>query len=368
VRILSVVTLVSPDGAYGGPLRVAVNQAEGLRDRGHDVTIVAAYSGYPAGPPTHLGGVPAHLFPARRLVPGTGFAGLSAPGLIAHVLRHGRDYDIAHVHVARDLVTLPAAFILRRLRVPYVLQCHGMINASQHPLARVLDPVLTRPVLRAAAKLLYLTSTERGDLSRIVGSENSLELLTNGVPPTELLADTSTPEVLFLARLAERKRPAVMIEIADALAVDHPDYRIRLVGPDEGEGDAVRAGIAASAADIAWEGALNPTETLSRMAQAGLYVLPSVDEPYCMSVLEAMSVGLPVVITPSNGLASLVRESGAGLVSGPATSELITAVRSIIEDRAAATAMGQAGRQVATRQLGMDAITDKLEQIYGACA
>ena len=56
MRILHVVTLVSPDGAFGGPVRVAENLARELRRRGHDVTVAAAASGFADGEaPTQLG-------------------------------------------------------------------------------------------------------------------------------------------------------------------------------------------------------------------------------------------------------------------------------------------------------------------------
>ena len=78
------------------------------------------------------------------------------------------------------------------------------------------------------------------------------------------------------------------------------------------------------------------------MSQAGVYVLPSIDEPYGMSVLEAMSVGLPVVITESCGLASLVRTTGSGVVTDPSLEGLVEGVRAIISDPAAARRMGEA--------------------------
>lgn len=366
MRILSVVTLVSPDGAYGGPLRVAVNQARALREHGFDVTITASYRDYPDGPPEEMEGVPARLFPARQLVPRTGFAGLSSPGMLRYIHREARTFDVVHVHVARDLVTLPAAVSVRRHGIPYVVQPHGMIAPTTNPLARLMDPLLTFPILRDAARVLYLTPTERVNITDLLPDPGRLEHLVNGVPESEFEADPSTPEVLFLARLAARKRPRMLVDLANALVADFPEHRFRLVGPDEGEGPGVQADIDASTADVSWEGALSPGLTLERMARAGVYVLPSLDEPYGMSILEAMSVGLPVVITDQCGLSTLVKETGAGVVTDTSLSGLIEGVRAILGDVELARRMGAAGREAAHQQMGMPAIRDKLEMVYRA--
>ena len=81
MKIIHVVTLFTPDGAFGGPTRVAVNQTRELRTRGHDVTLAGAALGYGETLPKAIDGVPVRLFPARRVVPRTGFAGLTSPGL-----------------------------------------------------------------------------------------------------------------------------------------------------------------------------------------------------------------------------------------------------------------------------------------------
>jgi hypothetical protein len=73
MKVLHVVTLVSPDGAFGGPTRVAVNLCSALRDQGHDAVIAAGVNGFDE-PPASLGGVPVHLFAARRVVPAFGHA------------------------------------------------------------------------------------------------------------------------------------------------------------------------------------------------------------------------------------------------------------------------------------------------------
>ena len=93
-----------------------------------------------------------------------------------------------------------------------------------------------------------------------------------------------------------RKRPLVFVDMAKTLLDEGLDARFTLVGPDEGEGSALRTALKDDPR-ISWEGALDPAEIPQRMAAASIYVLPSVREPYPMSVLEAMSVGLPVVVS-----------------------------------------------------------------------
>jgi glycosyltransferase involved in cell wall biosynthesis len=369
MRILSIVTLVTPDGAYGGPVRVAINQARALRELGHDVTVAAATRGFSA-PPTELDGVPVRLFPARTLLPGTGFAGLTSPGLLRWLRTAVLRADVVHVHAARDLVTLPAAATARRAGVPYFLQTHGMIDPSANPLARPLDAALTRPLLRAAAGVFHLTGLEREQLTEVAG-ELRFHPLANGVPLAQAGEPGAVREVLYLARLAPRKRPLAFVQAAITLHPSHPEVTFTLVGPDEGEGDGVRRAVteaAAAGVPVRYEGALAPEVTLDRMRRASVYVLPSVDEPYPMSVLEALSVARPVVVTDTCGLAGFVTAHDAGLVVGTGPDDLAAAIGVLLANPTAAAARGLSGQAAVRSELSMEAIAGRLAAHYAAAS
>jgi glycosyltransferase involved in cell wall biosynthesis len=364
VRILHVVTLISDDGAYGGPVRVAVNQAAALRARGHRVTVAGGWRGA-SRRPVGRSAEDTVLFPVRTLVPGTGFAGLMAPGLVGWVRRQLPEVDVVHVHLARDFVTLPVAWTVLRAGAPLVAQPHGMIDPSGNPLSRPLDRALTRPVLRGAGRVLHLTNEERTDLVLVGGDGLRLETMRNGVPePAELPhpAEKGQPEVLFLARLHPIKRPEVFVEMVRRLRATGVEARFSMVGPLQG--DSTSAGDRASAG-VTWEGALAPGATSARLARAAIYVLPSVDETYPMSVLEALAVGVPVVVTESNGLAPLVRRSGCGIVVDTSVNSLVAAVRSLLDDPITRRQMGERGARVARTELGMGAVAARLEEVYG---
>lgn len=367
VRVLHVATLVSPDGAFGGPVRVAGNQAAALRGRGHDVVVAAGRRGYGSTPPTDLGGTPLRTFPVQRIAPSTGFSGMLSAGMWRWLRAAVRDVDIVHVHLARDLVTLTAARVAQRRGIPYVVQPHGMVVRSGNPLAPPLDAVLTRRVLGGASAVLYLTPAERAGLEAVASGPLALQPLGNGVPPVSEVPELPTrTEVLFCARLQERKRPLLFVEMARTLLAEGVDADFVLVGPDEGQGPAVAAGVAAVGDPdrLRWEGPLEPSETLARMARATVLVLPSVDEPYPMSVLEAMSVGRPVVVTESCGLAPAVREHGCGVVVDESPEALVDAVRRLLAEPGSLARLGRGAAAAARQHFDMQAVTDTLESIY----
>jgi glycosyltransferase involved in cell wall biosynthesis len=360
MRILQVVSLLSADGAFGGPARVAINQSAELRRQGHDVVLAAGTRGYET-PPTEIEGVSLRLFPARTALPFVGFPGMTAPGLARWFRTHAHEFDVVHIHFGRDLMVIPVAVLARRKHLPYLLQTHGMVIPSRNPLAGPLDTLWTRRLLTDASAVLYLTELEGRQLREVARREVRLVQLPNGVPdypvhPTH----NGTPEILYLARLDARKRPVLFVEMARRMIADGVDARFTLIGPDEGEGPAVLAAIAGEPR-ITWEGAIDPAEAPGRMAGASALVLPSEREPYPMAVLEAMSVGLPVVVCTDCGLAPAISRSGSGIVSDGNVGALAAAVTAVLSD---SHRYGRRARQTAIRDFGMAAIAQRLLTLY----
>lgn len=370
MRVLHIVTLISADGAYGGPVRVALNQCQALADLGVEVTIAA-----PARPASmreqeRINGVPSRLFPPRRAIPRTGFAGLFSPSLLRWYREHHAHFDLVHVHLARDLVTLPLAASALRRTAPLVVQTHGMIDPSRHPLVPPLDRLLTRPILASSAAILYLTENERRALIAVGAPQDRLTKLTNGVPqpkPVPTRGERSIPkEVLFLARMQSRKRPVQFTQIAVELARTNQEWGFSLAGPDEGEAAAVVGLISASGSpSVRWEGAIAPDHVLDRLSRAAIYVLPAINEPYPVTVLEAMSIGIPVIVTDTCGLADDIRLHGCGIVTDGTDGQLRRAIRTLMENADLRQTMGANGMTATRRFFSIAAVAQDLASLYG---
>ncbi|MQS07298.1 DNA polymerase, partial [Streptomyces alkaliphilus] len=173
-----------------------------------------------------------------------------------------------------------------------------------------------------ADALMYLTESERHATAEVVAPDPlaPAHRLVNGVPER---SDPRTgepgrpPTILFAARVQRVKRPRDFVTAMPTVLEKVPDARFLMAGPDTGPlaeemlALADRLGVGDS---LEYLGALDHDELLLRMREADVYVLPSTFEPFAVSILEAMSVGLPVVVTRTGGLSPDVAASGAGRV------------------------------------------------------
>lgn len=365
MRVTAVVTLVSDDGAYGGPVSVATGQLAELAARGHEVGLLSLWRGRGAAP-AEVDGVPLRSRRARTLIPGQGFLGLLHPLLLLDLWREAGRADALHLHAGRDLVSLAALTVAAARRRRFVVQTHGMVQPRDGAVARVFDTVYV-PLLRRAAACLYLTEEERAGLEQVLGPRRPPLLpLPNGVRPQPEAATPDPTLVLYLARLHPRKRPQAFVEMAALLAKEFPQSRFLLHGADEGELPAVHALIREHGLEdrVTYGGALDHPAALRAIAGAGVYVLPSVDEPFPMSVLEALAAGTPVVCTESCGIAEELRHRKAALVTDGSPGSLADAVRTVLTDEATRRALVEACHRAVKEAFSVTAVADRLEELY----
>lgn len=370
MRALHVVTLHTPTHAFGGPTRVALNLCSGLRQRDVDARLMALADGFAPGPlPTSVEGVPAFLFRAQHVLPRFEVSGITSTRLLRSAPTLLAEADVVHVHLMRDLVTLPVARMALALRKPLVLQTHGMVDPTDKTMAQVVDSLATRSVLRGADAVFYLTETERRGLTNVLPSHDVAPTirLVNGVPDqSRRQRPDGLPVVTFLARFQQRKRPEDFVAAVPAILERVPGTRFVMAGPDSGSVAASRAaaerlGVADA---IEMRGPLDHEEALALLASTWVSVLPSVDEPFPMSILEALSLGVPTVVTRTNGLADDVAGSGAGAaVLGGDTAGIADAVVALLDPDANDRASERAW-DVARSRFSMSAVLDTLQAAY----
>lgn len=367
MKILQVVPLLASDGAYGGPLRVALNQVQELRRRGHQALLLSGWR-EPGPPPTYVDGVELNAYRAIHAVPGTGVSGLVSLSLSQALHRNLPGADVLHVHGGRDLISASAIHAGLRRNIPTMLQTHGMITPDKRSRVRAFDILLRRQVFAKASAYFSLTTSEDRSIDEAIRPGLRIHRLRNGVECPRQAVDwsrhASTVEVIYCARLNARKRPLEFITMAEMTAARGAHFTI--IGPDDGELSAVMQRLAALApgTEITYEGPLPYDAIIPRMRRAHIYVLPSMDEPFPMSLLEAMSLGMACVCTYSTGISAQLEESGAALVTDGTPAAMAQAVDDLVGNQERREEMGRRARHLAQSDFAISAVVDRLEELY----
>ena len=276
---------------------------------------------------------------------------------------------LVHIHVAsrgsfwRKLVFFGLA---RLARVPVLLHVHGGGFERFYDRSDAwLTQRLIRWTLTDAALVLALSPRWSSFFTRVAPAAR-VAVLPNPVAAARATSEaTFVGRISFLGRLTRSKGVFELLQAFAAASSGHPDARLLLGG--EGDRQAViecaqQLGIGQRVQLLGWvEG--DAKDRL--LASSSIFVLPSFIEGVPVCVLEAMSYGVPVVVSDVGGLPDIVGQEVEGLLVPPGdAARLADALRRLLDEPALARSMGERGRARARREFDASVVCAQLEQMY----
>jgi len=281
----------------------------------------------------------------------------------------GEDFDVIHAH---DWMTFPAGMLLReRTGKPLVVHLHSTEGerrpGAPAPEARAIEQaaieVAERVVCVSEAGARALRAAYAVEAARLRVVHDAFTPL--GERPAEA-ARRAGPVVLYLGRLSEQKSPETFLRAAVPVLSRHPEARFVLAGEGELYPDLVKlARELGLGRRVRFTGFVSRDELAATYAAADVYVLSSAAEPFGISALEALSLGVPTVVPRGAGMTEVVRSV---LRFAPLDAEdLADKVLALIERPALRAQLSAAGlREV--RKLRWDRPARSLRAIYDEVA
>ncbi len=173
--------------------------------------------------------------------------------------------------------------------------------------------------------------------------------------PPSMRPDEEPFRVLFLGQANLRKGIPYLLEAAAQLR-DAP-VQIDIVGPIA----IADRHIVAAPPNVRFHGAVPRSATRAFYESAHAFVLPTISDGFALTQLEAMSHGLPVIVTPNCG--EVVRDGIDGIITPPADSAaLANAIRTLLEDPERHQAMREEALQN-VRRFSLDRLAGNLRDL-----
>ena len=197
-----------------------------------------------------------------------------------------------------------------------------------------------------------------------VGARTRRQLIRNGVSGTEAraLPGTHNPlQIIAIGRLSRVKNHALLLQ---ALAKLRLPYHAFIVG----EGD-MRASLEQQLDELGLRSKVSllgeVDETSGLLADADLFVLSSNYEGLPLSVLEAMSLGLPVVATDVGGVGEAVLDKKTGLLSASHDADQLAAnIEKLGSSAELMHGYGENGREHFLQHFTAERMIGELEPVY----
>ncbi|HEY1283621.1 MAG TPA: glycosyltransferase family 4 protein [Steroidobacteraceae bacterium] len=283
------------------------------------------------------------------------------------------DAPLVHVHMASRASFWRKSIVILMARArgrPYIVHLHGgEFSQFYQDECGPREQRFVRSILEKAALVLALSDEWRQKLLRIC-PRATIEVLPNAVPLPEPRALHSAtplaPTVLFLGDIRRAKGTYDLVHAFAHIAERFPKARLLCGGI--GAIEQVRAlaqqlGIADRVDCPGW---LDRAQKQRALACASIFVLPSYAEGLPMSLLEAMSWGLPVITTPVGGIPQVVQHEANGCLVQPGNiDDLAAAMTTLLESPAARARLGAAARSTIESHYTLDRALQRLGEIYG---
>lgn len=288
-------------------------------------------------------------------------------GPLLPVLRD--EYDIVHGHTFLPALSTRLAGAVGD--IPTVFTVHG--TALTSGVGR--DTSALSRVKRVAERQFVLgfdydevISVNREHLDLLKGNHESVTYIPNGVDIERFATDTKRVpgRILFLGRLAPKKRVSDLIRAYDQIATEYPESELVIVGvgpeKDSLEAEVRRRGLVD---EVSFEGRVPDDMIPTYYGSASVFVLPSVWEGHPLTLLEAWAAELPVIATNVEGIREFVDHEQTGyLVEPEEPTELADALRTVLDDPERAAQWGKSGRDLVAKQYTWAGAAQRVDELY----
>jgi 1,2-diacylglycerol 3-alpha-glucosyltransferase len=281
-----------------------------------------------------------------------------------YLLKEG-DYEIVNCHGLDSPIGISALVASHRLKIPVVITNHSLVG---RPIYGPLLYLLGKVFLKSADAVIAVSSAVEKD-SRIMTSKPIYRIF-NGIDSEDIASRVPFPFdtegkviVVTVARMTKKKGVQNIVSVAPDLLEKYENLIFVMIGDgplkQKLEKMVEEKGLSGN---FYFTGKIPRERVLGYLEQSDIFALPSINEAFGISILEAISKNIPVVAMNHGGVSDIIKNGVSGYLANNLT-EFSSYLQRLIENPALRTQLAQN----ATRELpnfDWDRIYEQTNQVY----
>ncbi|WP_282936237.1 glycosyltransferase family 4 protein [Paenibacillus sp. RC67] len=238
-----------------------------------------------------------------------------------------RKPDVIHVHsleYARE-----ALLYKKRYRIPIVYTCHSLVESRQRWGKILKEIILGADRVVAPSKWL-----KNNIVKRYPKASSRTTVIPHGVTPSSQTSKAPWHKILYVGRMISSKGVSSLVEATGTLARKHNKLSLTIIGKGSSRYRNRLATIARRkgfASKVRFLGFLPPHKLKHKYASFGIVVVPSKKgESFCLTALEAMASGNPLVSTRAGGLKELVNYQNSQIIPYVTSKAIASSIEQVL--------------------------------------
>ena len=335
MKILSIIGPLHRE--FGGPPVAATGVAESLANLGHQIKVVVC------GQSLEDSKLNSSLFDRLKtsdtqvvILPRNNeskYGALLSFKEIKSLWKDFAKWDIVILHQVFQLQYVAIFFMLILLRIPFVVMPHGTLTTyqkSQHRVRKLVFFFPTYLFLKFSRGIFVASSQELEQLPPYLKKKGMIVGLGINTQFNEYRSETNSAQnfnLLYMGRIAKKKRLDIaLMAFASASRKSHLDMKFIICGSGE---DSEMAEMTKLIADLGikdlveFRGWIDSLEKDIAFKVSNCFILTSEDENFAIAAAEALSKGVPCILSSNVALSNLVTVYKAGEVFQDLTVEIV---------------------------------------------
>ncbi|WP_223672713.1 glycosyltransferase family 4 protein [Proteus terrae] len=157
----------------------------------------------------------------------------------------------------------------------------------------------------------YVVDSYKGHINSDKFHINPYGLLGHEFSKIQSKQSSNKKVFTFLGRVCLEKGILRLLDVAEKLR-NNKQIEFKIIGPIDSKIKKVLINYDLS--NVRFVGAVPKNKVKEHLSQSDFFVMPSLSDAYCIAVIEALSVGLPVIVTNRTGCCEIIEDNDLGVV------------------------------------------------------
>jgi len=315
--------------------------AKTLSMHGYEVSVITrSYPGVPEY--SRRDGVSVIRVKGRPLPGQSRFLMPGAYKELFNLLKNG-NYDIVNCHGLDSPIGMIALIISQKLGIPVVVTNHSLVGDTPYSSLLYLAGKL---LLKNTDAVIAVSSAVEKD-SKLM-TKKPIYRIFNGVDSEDKIIKVPFPVnteeklvIVTVARMTKKKGVQNIVDLAPSLLEKHKNLLFLMIGDgplrEKLESTVEESGLSGN---FYFTGEVPREKVLGYLEQADVFALPSSNEAFGISILEAMSKEVPVVAMNNSGVSDIINNGVNGYLADSLT-EFSDYLENLIEKPALRTSFAR---------------------------